>query len=91
MKKKQPISRFVNPRLYWENTPAKKKRKPRTVNYLQRTRNYDLCTGCGYPHCDPMFGINPSGAMKKIQKRLHNGQCMGCGKPLNKCSCKSKL
>lgn len=82
---------FVNPRHFWQNTPPQKKRKPRARFNQHGTHNYDLCTGCGYPHCDPMFGMNPSGAMRKIQKRLHNDQCMGCGKPLNKCTCKSKM
>lgn len=65
---------------------VKKKRKPRS------RKNFDLCTGCGCPNCDPMWTMGKMGVgMRKIQKRLKEGKCMGCGKEKDKCTCKSKL
>ena len=60
----------------------KKKRK-------HRTKGYDLCEFCGYPNCDPVKWKTRSGM--KIQKRLREGKCMGCGKIKNECTCKSAL
>lgn len=61
----------------------KKARKPRG-----RKKNghmsYDLCSGCYYPHCDPMFR-RPG----HIDERLEKGLCPGCGK--DPCTCKSSL
>jgi hypothetical protein len=54
--------------------------------------NYDLCEGCGCADCDPSHKMGNHGyAMTKIQKRLREGKCMGCGKEKINCSCKSKL
>lgn len=79
----------------------RKKRKPRTRRIVPSKytksgfttqKNYDLCPHCGNPHCDPIYSIgNMSPSMRKIQKRLREGKCMGCGKEPKKCSCKSKL
>jgi len=57
----------------------KKKRKPRTTGQ-------DLCT-CLAVGCDPM-SINYKGfAHRKLEKRLKQGLCLGCGKSI--CTCKS--
>ena len=66
----------------------KKDRKPRGIK-KDGSRSLNLCSGCGYFLCDPIFN-NDGPANTKIQKRLRNGLCMGCGKTKDKCSCKSK-
>lgn len=54
-------------------------------------KNFDLCECCGNPNCDPYWSMGNVGiGMRKIQKRLKDGKCMGCGKEKLKCSCKSK-
>jgi len=60
----------------------------------QRTTGHDICSGCGCINCDPAHSIGNDPkkhgpAMSKIQKRLREGKCMGCGKEKNDCSCKS--
>jgi hypothetical protein len=51
----------------------------------RRTKSRDLCS-CGHFNCDP---ISPDTiANRKIQKRLKEGLCMGCGK--KECTCKHK-
>lgn len=89
---KTPVSKPYNPRHHLQNEPPQKKRKPRSRFNKHGGQNFNLCDGCGYAHCDPIHGMGNHGfAMTKIQKRLHEGKCMGCGKEKNKCSCKSKM
>ena len=56
----------------------------------RRVKSIDLCS-CGHFNCDHLIG-NRSPAHLKIQKRLTDGLCMGCGqKEVNgKCGCKHK-
>lgn len=54
----------------------------------RRVTSIDLCS-CGHFNCDHIIG-NTSPAHKKIQKRLSDGLCMGCGKKPEKCTCKHK-
>jgi hypothetical protein len=55
-----------------------RKRRKRRVNSI------DLCS-CGHFRCDHMMSQD-SPAHRKIQKRLDECLCMGCGK--KKCQCK---
>lgn len=50
----------------------------------RRIKSIDLCS-CGHFGCDHMMSQN-SPAHRKIQKRLSEGLCMGCGK--KECQCK---
>lgn len=59
----------------------------RRLQRKPRTKSQSLCS-CGYWHCDPIFGIKPSIATRKIQQRLSAGLCMGCGH--DPCTCKRK-
>lgn len=52
-----------------------------------RTNNY--CTHCGMYNCDPMFWT-PTPANLKRNHRSRNNECIGCGKPEGKCTCKNK-
>lgn len=52
-----------------------------------RVKSIDLCS-CGHFGCDPFSYDSP--AHRKIQKRLKDGLCMGCGKKPEECSCKHK-
>lgn len=73
------ITRFYMP-------PIKKARKKRS------SKKFNLCPHCGNANCDPIHSMgNKFPAMLKIQKRLENGQCPGCGKIKKQCSCKSKM
>lgn len=56
----------------------------------RRIKSIDLCS-CGHFGCDHMMSPN-SPAHRKIQKRLREGLCMGCGKKEvdGKCGCKHK-
>ena len=54
----------------------------------RRVTSIDLCS-CGHFRCDHMMSQN-SPAHRKIQKRLREGKCMGCGKLPDHCSCKHK-
>ncbi len=65
----------------------KKWRKPRGRN-AHGSMNLDLCEGCGYFQCDPIFD-NEGTANRKIRRRLRNGECMGCGQKKDQCKCKS--
>jgi hypothetical protein len=47
------------------------------------------CSCCGYYNCDPMFAVD-SFAQRKRDRRAKNKECIGCGKKLDKCSCKNK-
>lgn len=57
-------------------------------NRKRRTKSIDLCS-CGHFNCDHMASPD-SPANRKIQKRLSEGLCMGCGKKPEDCSCKHK-
>jgi hypothetical protein len=56
----------------------------------RRVKSKDLCS-CGHFNCDPMMASG-SPAHQKIQKRLREGLCMGCGKKEieGQCGCKRK-
>lgn len=54
----------------------------------RRVTSRNLCS-CGHFNCDPMMSLDTP-AHRKIQKRLQNGECMGCGKKIDECSCKHK-
>lgn len=57
---------------------------------IRRVKSIDLCS-CGHFGCDHMASPD-SPAHRKIQKRLSEGLCMGCGKKevKGKCGCKHK-
>ena len=57
------------------------KRKKRKDRY----KSISLCS-CGHFNCDTYHSDSP--AHLKIQKRLRDGLCMGCGK--KECKCKRK-
>ena len=50
----------------------------------QRTTSLDMCS-CGCLYCDSMY---KSYSKTKIQKRIRQGLCPGCGK--KECKCKHK-
>lgn len=62
--------------------------KPRTEYKKNGMKRAWVCSACGAPYCDPMFLSNKTPAGKKINKRLQQGLCIGCGK--KECKCKNK-
>ena len=50
-----------------------------------RLKSHDMCVYCGNTECDPIWPDTP--AKRKIQKRVQNGLCPGCGHV--SCTCKS--
>ena len=61
-----------------------KPRKKRGIK-LNGEPSYNLCPCCYSPGCDPFF------RHPKVEQRLRAGLCPACGKPKNRCSCKSSL
>lgn len=61
-----------------------KPRKPRGTK-LNGERSFNFCTGCYSPFCDPF--LRPP----NVDRRLRAGLCPACGKPKDRCGCKSSL
>lgn len=61
-----------------------KPRKPRGTK-LNGDKSFDFCTYCYAPFCDPF--LRPS----NVERRLRAGLCPACGKPKDRCGCKSSL
>lgn len=61
-----------------------KPRKPRGLK-LSGEKSYNLCPGCYSPYCDPSLR-HPN-----VERRLRAGLCPACGKPKDRCSCRSSL
>jgi len=59
----------------------KKPRKPRGIK-KSGYKSYDLCLGCYHRRCDPAEPRPP-----KVDERLREGLCPGCGH--DPCTCKS--
>ena len=56
------------------------------IRRKRRVTSESLCS-CGHFGCDHMASRDTP-AHRKIQKRLREGKCMGCGNKPEECSCK---
>lgn len=61
--------------------------KRRWSNKLGGTKRAWICKNCGCAYCDPLFGFPDTIANRKIDYRIRNKLCIGCGK--KECQCKN--